>query len=233
MPIPRTPIKNPDPFARAIPGQSLTEPPGLRPYEKPPAITTPGRLLETIEPVLKEEVSKSIADLLEMGISCETMADGICKKYFMEGAATPDVVELAKPGIFMIVAQIGDDQNVEDMKLFNEGPAKKKLSEIEKLKLMEKIDPKKYQKIEDRMNRKGSFEEELEGISGRVEDLDSEGEEFEKALREMGDVDDEEYDRDSIDGEDEEYEEGEGSFLDMKEAPSRIEYEDEYEEEEI
>ena len=35
-----------DPFARAIPGQSLTDTPGSRPYEKPPSISSPEEFLD-------------------------------------------------------------------------------------------------------------------------------------------------------------------------------------------
>ena len=214
MPIPRTPIKNPDPFARAIPGQSLTDSPGLRPYEKPPSITTPGRLLETIEPVLKEEkAAKSIADILEMGLSCETIAEGICKKYFTEGAATPDVVELAKPGIFMIVAKIGDDHNVDDMKLFIEGKDKEQLSEIKKVQLMQKIAPEKYQKLEDRLNWKDTDDDDDDDY-----DEDYYGDEDLENLDFEGGEEEEEYD---------DYDDEGGGFLDKREVPARVEYEDE------
>jgi|6_EtaG_2_1085325.scaffolds.fasta_scaffold13179_2 hypothetical protein len=228
MAIPTNPIQNVDPFARAIPGQSLTEQPGLRPYEKPPTITTPGQLLRTIEPVLKrEEVAENIADLLEVGISCESIADGFCKKYFTEGAATPDVVELAKPGLFIIVAQIGKDHDVEDMKLFNKDPdssGEGKLATIDKLRMMSKIHPKKYQKIEDRLNKKdeeegdGVWETESESFDGEIENE----EEFAKILKEVElDRDNEVPESDTAFGSEEdiynrEYGGAEGSFLDRR-----------------
>ena len=60
---------------------------------------------------------------------------------------SPDVAELVKPGIFLIVAQIGYDQNVDDMVLFNKDTSSTKLTDERKLDLMEKLSPSKFKKI--------------------------------------------------------------------------------------
>ena len=166
MALSQKPQEFADPFARAIPGQSLTDTPGSRPYEKPPSISSPEEFLDIMEPTLKGEASQQIADILDVGVSCETVAHGICMKSFTEGMISPDVAELAKPGIFMIVAQIGDDHEVEDMTLFNGSEDEAKpMNPEQKLAMMQKMAPHKYQKLEesgrqDEMELEGMMEQE-------------------------------------------------------------------------
>ena len=137
-----------DPFARAIPGQSFADQPGLRPYEKPPQVSNPEELAKVLEQELLEpKTSKALADLADVGVSIETLADGMMQKCFVEGICSPDVAELVKPIVFMIIAQIADDHHVEDITLFNEQPENEGLTEEQKLGLKQQIAPHKFEKI--------------------------------------------------------------------------------------
>ena len=156
-----------DPFARAIPGQSLTDYPGMRPYETPPTISSPEEYLEVMESSLKtEDTSTQIADLLEVGISCETICEGITMKSFTEGMISPDVAELAKPGIFFMVAQIGDDHDIDEMVLFNETKDdSNRMNDTQKLALMQNIAPQKFRSLEENARQEQIELEELQNQS--------------------------------------------------------------------
>ena len=190
MPILPQPQEITDPFAKAIPGQSLTDTPKSRPYEQPAMSSKPEEVLLVLEEALQdEEFSNQISDILEVGVSCEAVTETILLKCFTEGMCTPDVAEMVKPGVFMVVAQIGEDNNIEDLILFNKNPESERLSSTEKLELMEKLAPSKLKNMEER-SAKGEASEELYNP-----DMFSEEEE------------EEEEDMDS----------DEGSFIDMEE----------------
>ena len=178
MSLRQEPQENFDPFARAIPGQSFTDIQGSRPYEKPPMSSKPEDVLESLEQSLKEEdTAKGIADLLDVGISCEAISDTLVKKCFAEGMCSPDVAELVKPGIFVIIAQIGEDEGISDIVLFNKREDNKRISTERKLDLMEKLSPAKFRNITEDPDLKTGFEDEDEEDIGMLEDESMEEEE--------------------------------------------------------
>ena len=137
-----------DPFAKAIPGQSFTDTPGLRPYERPPLETDPKRLYDVLDRQINEEsTSQKIADCLEIGISAETISEALMQKCFTEGICNPDLGEIVKPFIFMSILEIGADNNIRDMALFNDNEEEKPMSEEQKLLLMRKLDSERFNDI--------------------------------------------------------------------------------------
>jgi len=175
-----------DPFARAMPGQSLTDTPGLRPYEKPPTSADPEQVIDALESSLKEEDSaEEIAELLDIGISVETVCIALMQKCFTEGMCSPDVAELVKPALFMIIVQIGSDKDIMDMVLFNEKFQKEGLSDEKKLRVIQQLHPKKYQKIMDSV-RAIEFEEEQFQEHIAKQNLELDAEELNSLSEEMG-----------------------------------------------
>ena len=157
----RAELPNFDPLARAIPGQSFAETPGLRPYERPPVSSDPKLVLEVLGESLKEErTQEQIVDMLEVGVSAETLSDAFVQKGFMEGMFSPDIAELIKPGVFIVIVQIGTDHNVDDMVLFNEEEQQAGMEEDKKLFLMSKSHPEKFGKL------LGSAREDMMGLDG-------------------------------------------------------------------
>tara|TARA_R100000995_G_C3439310_1_gene102477 strand:- start:32 stop:658 length:627 start_codon:yes stop_codon:yes gene_type:complete len=199
-----------DPFARAIPGQSLTNTPKSNPYERPPMTANPEEVLDVLEEsLLNLSTREEIGDLLEVGISCESISECLVQKCFTEGMCSADVSELVKPGVFMMVAQIGNDEGIEDIILFNGREKDTKLSSEEKLELMEKLSPEKFSRLEQNQKQ---------------EEIDIE--------RFMVDEDDEDEDEFEID-ENFEEENTAGSFLDMDEPVEPVIEEEEEEEMEV
>ena len=86
-----------DVFARAIPGQSLTDTPGKNPYEKPAMTSSPREAMDvTMESLSQKESQENIVNLLDAGISAETISSAFVMKLFSEGVFTPDVAESIK-----------------------------------------------------------------------------------------------------------------------------------------
>ena len=136
-----------DPFAAPIPGQSFTQEPGLRPYERPALTANPEQLADALEQAITDEEAKpKILDLLDVGVSAETVAEALMSKCFAEGACTPDVAELAKPYIFMAVVEMGLENNIEDIQLFNdpEEDDEVTMNPMQKLNVMKQANPDKY-----------------------------------------------------------------------------------------
>ena len=195
-----------DPLARAIPGQSFTDAPGVRPYERPATSSDPKQILSSLENSLQEEdTQKRIADMLDVGVSAETISDGVMMKCFTEGMCTPDVAELVKPGIFIIIVQIGVDNQIDDMVLFNEDEEDPEMAEEKKLFLMSKLSPDKFRDI-----TKGIADEQ----PGEEDMAEFEDAFMESQFEEQGDIS-------------EDSSEMQGSFLDMQDEEMVFDEEEE------
>ena len=70
-----------DPLSQPLPGMSLTDTPGQRPYERPALISSPEEAIERMEEVIKEPSSyKVIINLLEAGIEDINVVNQIPKE---------------------------------------------------------------------------------------------------------------------------------------------------------
>ena len=136
-----------DPLARAIPGQSFTDEQGKNPYERPPSIVSPKQAMDVVVDSLQEVKTKeNVLQLLDAGISSETIASSLVLKMFSEGVFTPDVAEIIKPPLISVITDMGVEEGIEDINVVNELP-KEAMPEEAKLDLMRKLNPQKHQKI--------------------------------------------------------------------------------------
>tara|TARA_R110002049_G_scaffold307097_1_gene506809 strand:+ start:233 stop:904 length:672 start_codon:yes stop_codon:yes gene_type:complete len=165
-----------DPFAKAIPGQSFTDEPGLRPYERPPLETDPEKLYKTLDEQLNEEsTANKIADILDVGVSAETLSETLMMKCFAEGVCSPDVAEIVKPFIFMSVVEIGTEHSVTKMALFNENMEESSMDPESKLELMKKLDSERFDDTMQTIENMSRDEDEMVGLL--QEDLDMQDDE--------------------------------------------------------
>lgn len=165
-----------DPFAKAIPGQSFTDEPGLRPYERPPLETDPEKLYKTLDEQLNEEsTATKIADILDVGVSAETLSETLMMKCFAEGVCSPDVAEIVKPFIFMSVVEIGTEHSVTKMVLFNENMEESSMDPESKLELMKKLDSERFDDTMQTIEDMSRDEDEMVGLL--QEDLDMQDDE--------------------------------------------------------
>ena len=147
-----------DPLARAIPGQSLTDTPGQWTFEKPPRIVSPTKAFEAVKNSLQQpDAYDDIINLLDVGISAETLASSISLKMFSEGMFTPDIAEIIKPPLVAHITELGIDAGIEDINVVNELP-QQGMTSAERIQLLEKINPKKL----DRETQKAFQEEEFD-----------------------------------------------------------------------
>ena len=138
---------NVDPFSKAIPGQSLTDELGGRPYEKPPSVTSPREAMTNIVESLEKEPSRTeVIKLLDAGLSAETVASALVLKMFSEGVFTPDVAELIKPALIGYLTKEAADGGVEDINVVNELP-QEGMDAMDHSMLMEKVNPQKHAKV--------------------------------------------------------------------------------------
>ncbi len=131
----------------AIPGQSLTDTPKQRPWEKPAKFSQPERIFGAIAKNCKApSARKDIARLLDVGLTAETIASGMVMNAFTEGFCTPDVAEIIKEPLVRVITRVGLDEGVEDINVVNELP-KPSMSYKDSFDLMETMNPEKYNKM--------------------------------------------------------------------------------------
>jgi len=101
-------------FGASIPGQSLTDAPGIYPWDKPPkyaniddAYTYVRDQLYTDEGVIK------IMDLLEMNVPPTTIAKSVVIMGWMRGLWNPDVAEMLKQAVSVDITLIGTEADIE------------------------------------------------------------------------------------------------------------------------
>ena len=171
--------QNFDPFARAIPGQSFTDVPGLRPYERPALESGPEKVYDVLEKELSEEsTAKKIGDILDVGVSAETISDTLMMKCFTEGVCTPDVAEIVKPFIFMSVLEIGAEQDIDDIVMFNDKEDSSELTPEIKLQMMKKLNSERFNDKMESVERATKEQEEMNMMLEEGLNLDEDDEEM-------------------------------------------------------
>ena len=160
-----------------IPGESFSQEPGLRPYEKPPKITRPddalGFMLQMINaPKIKEDMF----ELLDIGISVQTIVSAFVLNAFTEGIITPDVAELIKQPLIQIITDQASKEGIEDLKILNTDTPKSN-SILSKFDMMKDINPTKFNKLfpdEEELTEQDELDTQiLEGEEIDVEDTAS------------------------------------------------------------
>ena len=87
-------------------------------------------------------------NLLDVGISAETLASSLTLKMFTEGVFTPDIAEIIKPPLVAHITEMGVEGGIEDINVVNEMPDEG-ITPQDSMALMSKINP-------DKLNRKMS-----------------------------------------------------------------------------
>jgi len=103
-----------NPFDAPIPGQSLTDEPGSRNWEKPPKFARPQEALDYIWGRMTEEPQTvKLLALLENGLPAQGVAETILFAGFSEGLWTPDVMLLIGKPVLAMVAALGKRAGIE------------------------------------------------------------------------------------------------------------------------
>ena len=145
-----------DPFDAPTPGQSLTDTPGQWNWEKPAIISDPQEAYEGLAESLKSPILKeSLGKLMYIGVTIETLVNGLVKKSFAEGAFSPDVAELIKPALAFNLLKIANDSGITP-KIVNNFP-EEPVNDSMTLQLLKKMNPKEYQKVMDKVTTSKEF----------------------------------------------------------------------------
>ena len=132
---------------QAIPGESLTQEPGLRPYEKPPKITRPDEALAfVLRSTGEDNVKEKILDIIDAGMSVETICSGLLLNCFSEGIFTPDVAELIKVPLIQYITEKAHDAGISDINISN-APVEFSKDSTDKFEMMKLLNPQKFNNL--------------------------------------------------------------------------------------
>lgn len=138
-----------DPFARPIPGESLTKPPGSTPWERPPRFTTPDEVLGMITDKLEdEERMTALMETLMAGAPIETIVNTISLEGVTRGEFTPDVAELIKAPLSLFLLDEAMEREI-PVQFFNEDVENRgKDKQLERLKMMKNMRPEMFEALQ-------------------------------------------------------------------------------------
>lgn len=129
-------------FQAPIPGQSLTEAPGSRPWERPPEISDPEEAVQMyLTKLSNKKVMESMLDMLELDTSVRMLTEGILRSGVANGIHSIDVSMVVAPVIHEFIKQTADAAGVE----YEEGLVDKE-QEAERRKAVEKAKSRKWAK---------------------------------------------------------------------------------------
>ena len=142
----------PNPFSREIPGQSLTSPLGQYPFENPARISSPVQAVDMFMEKLQEPNNLiSLLNLLDAGVSIESIVRTITFTGFVDGMITVDVAELVNPILIIEVLALARKAGIGDARLLNSYD--RPTVDTEKtLEIMQQLKPKKYKNIREKAN---------------------------------------------------------------------------------
>tara|TARA_R110000803_G_scaffold191289_2_gene253939 strand:- start:1688 stop:2221 length:534 start_codon:yes stop_codon:yes gene_type:complete len=106
-------MANPPPLQAAIPGQSMTDPVGGRPWQTPPQYATVKDALDFYIPRMTSDgLYEGLLDNMELGIPLTIMADSMQSAGVLQGKHTLDVGILIMPVLIEMLAYLGDEAGV-------------------------------------------------------------------------------------------------------------------------
>ena len=127
-----------DPIGRPIPGQSLASDKSDLPFERPPATSSVSDALESMLQGMENDVQKeNLMNVLEIGMSAETVASSLTMKAFTDGVITPDMAELLKPMLVIAIAHMAEQEGI-DYTLVNK-PTEVSMDKSEVRSLVKKV----------------------------------------------------------------------------------------------
>tara|TARA_R110002020_G_scaffold225209_1_gene435334 strand:- start:7259 stop:7825 length:567 start_codon:yes stop_codon:yes gene_type:complete len=157
---------------KPIPGSSLTEEPGKRPYERPPQIVEADKALQyCLNGMLGDTaVREELFDVLDMGISVETVASAFTLQAFSEGVFDPNIAETIKRPLMQFITQEASRAGIEDLNVVNED-IPKTMQMDNKLQIMQSLHPEKFKK----MQESDGMDEDMMMAEEQEDDMDMEG----------------------------------------------------------
>jgi len=123
-------------FTAPIPGQSLTDEPQNRPYERPPETVDPEDALQRhISRINKPEVLDNVLDLMEMGIPINVLTESMLTSAVMAGIHTVPISMIIAPVIHEQLLTIAKEAGISYTEGFEEDTVAKQEKERTMLSL--------------------------------------------------------------------------------------------------
>ena len=142
----------PNPFSREIPGQSLTTPAGQYPFERPARIDNPAEATNVLlEKLTQPNNLISLLNLLDAGVSIESIVRTITFTGFVDGMITVDVAELINPILIIEILALARKAGIGDARLLNSYD-RAAVNTEKTLEIMKQLKPKKYKNIREKAN---------------------------------------------------------------------------------
>ena len=146
-------VLNSDPFNAPTPGQSLTDTPGQGIWEQPAQLSDPVEAFEKVLASLQDPLTlETVSKLMYVGVSIETILNGIMVKMFSEGVFSPDVAELIKPLLARYLIREANNRGIK-VNIVNEFP-KPPMSDEDTIDLLRKFNPKEFMKLSEKIEKK-------------------------------------------------------------------------------
>ena len=102
-----------DDFNRAPPGHSLTQDNSKWPWGKPPQQTNPDVAFDgLVNALMKPRKKQEMLKLLIVGVSVETIVEGLLFTQFQKGKFNPDVGLLLKGPLAVMIADIAEEEGI-------------------------------------------------------------------------------------------------------------------------
>ena len=124
---PETPDQNMndrgDPFNMPVAGESLTREAGEGNFEKPPEQTDPQAVIDNIKAYLQTpQVADELVAQMGAGFPVEAIVGMLVKGGVAQGKFSPDVAEVVKPAISLVLITMALDQGITDLVVFTDQP---------------------------------------------------------------------------------------------------------------
>lgn len=162
-------------FDRPIPGQSLTETPKNRPYERPPEIADAEKALQVHLLRLSEaDRMEATLDLLEEGLDIVTVTEAVVRNAVMNGVHSLDVGVLIAPVIHEYIKSTADDLGVKYEEGFDNKKDREQLmytkrsSKAKKMLESMDIEAPKMELQEEQVPEKEVLQEQPAGLMARI-----------------------------------------------------------------
>ena len=169
-----------DPFDAPIPGQSLTDEPGSRPWETPPEFSDIEEAYMAMEKKLYTDkvLQEKLLRLMYSGVPVLVLVKAITMGGFQEGLWTPDMAELLNIPLTFLLTQVAIDAGIKP-KLEHKGAVAEKRKEMPNVvALKSQFNPKEFRQLMKEVPQmKGVTEELTESVPEATGFMSPEGEE--------------------------------------------------------
>jgi len=147
----------------APPGNSLTEPPGKWPWERPPQFPDPDDAIDHfVESVSHGPAREDMLKMMMAGITVEEIVNQVAFKGFMAGAFTPDVAELIKPAVAVFLINMALESGFEPQMFIDDSPAEGAVSDQTFFEIMKSRNPAGFSAMVEELNKMERMKGELD-----------------------------------------------------------------------